>query len=505
MLHIRYTVFRMGLARWLYLLLPAAGCISNHADQAKSQSTFPTLPPTYIELTERQVTAVVEPFAFDSSDSYEPRTSDEYSRLKLINEIDCTMQPGRGVSADLATLSVPFKNSAQILVVGEDGVVFESDLPFVPDYSRIGHHKDGSVLVGFGDMKMNYTDTNPREFDESVRIYLNGRVVYEGTRTWDFDITDDGSSFAVHEAISEVTSRLLIADLDQRKITYYHLGVDATPSDGYEPGCWMSFTREQTELQVWCFESDPGGGGTYHLYPLQGDTMRKVIVNSRRGTLLTSSGTGYFVDLPDTDKAKEFGDVWKISRRKLNFETENVEDVWSRHYSFDSFHGTMAISENRSWLLLDGWRVHVLDTDTGDLKFKFPSTRDKESQLARLANVLPANATTSDLGRLGGVGFQGNLLSFYRSYGSIGSCSRVIRKHKDRLESLECKRQLRMKGRYRTVYDIYKMEDIEIDSLPNYRTEVYRDTSCNEATSTYRGLLNDDGRLVFRQSDSREN
>ena len=261
----------------------------------------------------------------------------------------------------------------------------------------------------------------------------------------------------------------------------------------------MSYSKQQTEVQIWCAQSDPKGEGTYHFYPLETNNTRRVRIDDGWSALLTSSELGYFVNMPDKDKAKEFGDVWKVSRRELNFETGLVESVWSKHVFVDTYGGSLEISNNGKWLLVNGWRVNVLDAKSGDILFEFPSVREKQTQLERLANVLPEKATTSDLGRLGGVGFTGDHLYFYRTYGSNRSCNRVIHGKSDRIESKECERESRKNGDYRIVHDTYEMEGIELDSLLSFRTDLIRETSCNHATPSYRGLLAVNGDLVFRR------
>lgn len=492
---------RSELVWWLVVCLLVSQCLLTHAEQTLHQSRKFNIPPTSIEMTEQQMTGTIEQVNWEHTGVVSNNHSDKLSQLKLIDEIDCLMRPGRGDATNLATLVAPHGSGARVLIVGQDGVLFEDDLPFEPDFTRIGQREDGSVVAGFGDMSVGYSKEHPRDHSKIARIYINDRVVYENTNIWNFDISRNGSSFAVHEAISERGSRLLVANIDRKQAFYHHLSNDATPWDGYEPGCTMSYSKQQTEVQIWCAQSDPKGNGTYHFFPLEGKNIRRVLIDDGWNALLTSSELGYFVNMPDEDMAKEFGDVWKVSRNKLNFETGLVENVWSQHVFVDTYGGSLEISDNRKWLIVNGYRVHVLDAKSGDILFHFPTVRDKQTQLKRLVNVLPENATTSDLGRLGGVGFTGNHLYFYRTYGSNRACNRVIHSRSDHIESKECERVLRKKGHYRVVHDIYEMDDIELGSLPSYRTDLVRETSCNRAMPTYRGLLEVDGRLVFRQPE----
>ena len=495
--HVQVPLFILSRKLWLALL--ASVCLVSHAEQTKNQPKKLNVPPTTISVSELQMMGTIEPTNWENTGVVSNNHSDELSRLKLIDEFDCLMHPGRGNASNLAALIAPYESGARVFIVGQDGVLFEDDLPFEPDFARIGKHEDGSVVAGFGDMSVGSSNVHPRDHNETARIYINDRIVYENTNIWNFDVAQNGSSFAVHEAISDRGSRLLVADIDGKKAFYHQLGNDVTPWDGYEPGCRLSYSKQQTEVQIWCAQSDPKGKGIYHFFPLEGNNIRRVLIDDGWNALLTSSELGYFVNMPDEDMAKEFGDVWKVSRRELNFESGLVENVWSKHVFVDTYGGSLEISDNGKWLIVNGYRVNVLDAKSGDILFEFPTVRDKQTQLERLANVLPKNATISDLGRLGGVGFAGDRLYFYRTYGSNRSCNRVIHEKSDRIESKKCERELRKSGLYRVVHDIYEMEDIQLESLPSYRADLIRETSCNRATPTYRGLFEVNGRLVFRQ------
>ena len=270
---------RIEVALRLVLCLSVVACSVIHAEQTGSQPKQLSVPPTSIKMTELEMSGTIEPVNWQTAGVASNDHSDELERLKLIDELDCSMEPGRGDASDLATLIAPHESGARVFVVGHDGVLFEDDLPFEPDYARIGQQADGTVVAGFGDMSVGFLNIHPREHAKTVRIYINDRVVYENTNVWNFDIARDGSSFAVHEAVAEDASRLVIANIDLIRATYYHLGNDATPSDGYEPSCRMSYSKQQTEVQIWCAQTDPKGKGTYHFYPLEGNKIRRVHID----------------------------------------------------------------------------------------------------------------------------------------------------------------------------------------------------------------------------------
>lgn len=212
---------------------------------------------------------------------------------------------------------------------------------------------------------------------------------------------------------------------------------------------------------------------------------------------MTSSENGFFVERPlDLDEDQR-GDVWQISRRKIQENESLNKDVWTKRLSFGSYSGSMRLSGDGRWLALDGWKFKVLNAETGETVFDFPMAGDKQSRLARESSVLGPGASVDDLGRIGYVRFVENKLLILQQYGSRSPCTATRGGEWDREGYLDCVERRRALGLYRTVADIYDMGNIKMDSKPDFRIETDRRGGCFKHSPLFGGLEERDGELVF--------
>ena len=89
------------------------------------------------------------------------------------------------------------------------------------------------MLAGFGDVRSNAGEFRPRDESEPVRICMDGQVIYESDKAWDFEIASDGSSFYAHEPMSGNASRLVVRNLDLGREDRHDLGSAFTPVSDY--------------------------------------------------------------------------------------------------------------------------------------------------------------------------------------------------------------------------------------------------------------------------------
>ncbi|MCY4056848.1 MAG: hypothetical protein OXG44_02485, partial [Gammaproteobacteria bacterium] len=136
----------------------------------------------------------------------------------------------------------------------------------------------------------------------------------------------------------------------------------------------------------------------------------------------------------------------------------------------------------------------LLDATTGEKVFEFPEV-DKTAQLARLASVLESGATVADVGGVTSYSFRDGQLLVYRQIGSTQSCSgRAGRSLED---YYKCVADLRRRGLYRTLIDVFDLATIEMDSKPRFRVDFDDRDQCAAGDFPLRGLQIHEGRLTF--------
>ena len=313
---------------------------------------------------------------------------------EVIGNPACLFQAGHGNAAGTGLVVLPAGRSARFEVLDGEGRVFGDALPFRPNHYRLAKHHDGSVIAGFADLRLNSLVRREEDTPEPIRIFRDGRVIYAADKVWNFGLAPDGSAFFVIEPGADHTSQLVIHNLAEGSEHQYDLGYKYTSSfDELPYGVQFSITGEQ----VMMVPSENGGGESFLFFPADGSASRTIPLEGPRYAIFESMKYGYVVvwqgkDQPNLIQKKQLR--WNASKN----EPESV-DVWSRPIDLEHFYGTMSLSNDGAWLILNAWVIHVLDTSTGETVFTFPIAKPyEEQQLARLSTVLKPGATVRDLG-----------------------------------------------------------------------------------------------------------
>lgn len=421
-----------------------------------------------------------------------------FSPSQVFADIECRMSTGRGEASGIALISLPHGEDFGFAVIDANGVIFDGVLPFQPHNFDLGRRPDGSVLVGVADLRRNSGIFRPGDTDEPLRIFHDGQIVYETQKAWEFDIASNGTSFVVHEPTSGGASRLMIQNLDRGTEDQVDLGSRYSKTNEYDSGILLRYSLDETEVALVSSREDSRGKGDYWFYSIKDGSSRQISVKHGLSALLTSSENGYFVEKPLDLEPDRHSDFWQISRRELYEDESKNKDIWTAKVSLGTFFGSMKLSGDGKWLALNGWNFKVLNTETGETVFRFPKTGDKPSRLARSLSVLGPNATEEDLGRLGPIQFVGNNLMFHQEYGSLSECSGNPSGEWDRTAYLECVDNQRNLGRYDTVADVFNMENIRINSQPDYRVKTNQRGRCSKRKSLLVGGLDEiEGKLVY--------
>jgi hypothetical protein len=430
----------------------------------------------------------------------------ELTPERMILNANCKMLGGSGPASDVAVVTSMNDVGATFAVLDESGQLISDKLNFHPHHFRIGRRSDGSVLVGFGDLRLNSGVFRSPDTDEPVRIYHDENIVYESSKVMDFDVAPDGSSFFALEPSPGGASRLVVRHIDSGTQKEIELGTKFSSSNDYEPGGHTPFySLDNSEIMFTPTHMDAMGVGEYWIYPVGDGRSRKVTVQDSWAAVLTSSENGYFVDRPDELSAEEAGKVWQVTRRRIDAASGSVEDLWTQRIHIERHYGGLTLSSNGRWLGMMGWDYKVFDTETGETIFTYPLAGNPTEKLARLAPVLPDGASISDMGRNGHVRFIGDSLVVFRIYGDTSSCSPKHGEEYDEVKRRECIRDLRLQDKYRTYFDVYDMNTIELESSPSYTTEVFEESTCMPALNSWSGLVDIDGQLAYRSQLRLEN
>ena len=428
----------------------------------------------------------------------------EFTPDQVILNVECRMLAGKGAARDVAVVTMPTAGGAEFVVLDNAGIRTRGQLDFWPNHTRIGRRSDGSVVFGFGALRRNSGVFRPPDSDEPVRIYHDDHVVYETNKAWDFDVAPDGTTFFLHQPSPGGHSRLVVNNIVRGTQVEHELGSKLTPVSAFSSEHAAQYSKEGSEIVFIPSHADAMGRGIYYFYPVGEGRTRRITVEGHWAALLTSSETGYFVDWPEDLSAEESGDVWQVTKRRLGPSSDEIVDLWSRRIRVEWFGGLLSLSQNGRWLGFSGWDYKVLDTATGDTVFSFPYAGNPAAKLARLAPVLPEGTTEEEMGRHGSMKFDGNHLVAYRIRGDASACGREPGEPWDPIKWRECLKEQRLNGTYQEFFDVWDMSTIEPESSPTVATQVYSESNCMPANPPWRGLIEVDGQLAFRASQTIE-
>ena len=418
-------------------------------------------------------------------------TDRELMPAEVIDNPDCRMRMGSGAASGLAVVVVPSANGAPFSVLDETGAVNTGALPFLPNHYKLGKRAEGSIVAGFGDLRLNQKGNRGKETPEPVRIYLDGQIIYEHDKIWQFGIANDGSSYWVVEPLGGRRSRSVIRNLDKGTERHHDLG-DIYASDGYDVPYRAFYTPDNNELHLRPGNVNyPEGAGTHYFFATGGGGKSRKVHIKEMGPFdkayLVSSEEGYFFSTGD-----EADPGYQVEKRRFDWTTGETETVWSQTGpSGVTTGGTVQITRDGAWLLFEtapasppvrarpmrdsDWTLYVLNASTGEPAFVFPRV-DKKAQLTRLANVLEPGATVEDVGSFAQTFINNDQLLVRRVFRTPGNID----------ES-------------RGAYDVFNMNTITLYGQPDFRVPTNRWLKNLCASESFPGKLQaqEDGKLAY--------
>ena len=191
-----------------------------------------------------------------------PLAEDRFAPEDVIGNRDCLFQAGYGNAAGTGLVVLPGIGGYAFEVLDGEGRVFGDVLPFNPNHYRLAKDRNGSILAGFADLRLNSLVYRDEDSPEPIRIFRDGQLIYEANKVWDFGLAPDGSAFFVIEPTADLTSQLLIYDLEQGTQYQHDLGYAYT-SQFDELPYTAQFTVTSNEVMM---APSPHGGSESHLF-----------------------------------------------------------------------------------------------------------------------------------------------------------------------------------------------------------------------------------------------
>ena len=440
----------------------------------------------------------------------EPRTHDGVFPLHgVIDNPDCHMRSGEQETRGLAVMLLPDGEISHFKVVDADGTVFEGSLPFVANHLRLGRRVDGTILVGFGDLRLNSRVFREEDTAEPVHIYEDGNLIYARQKVWDFDISRDGAAFFTAEPYDGESARLRIEHLDWGVVREYDLGTRMA-RHGFDIHATPMFLQSSDEVMLKSYSTLP-----HMFYPVDDRPVRSVDQVQRGGftTRFLSRNTAYYAELLDPDR-----EWWRIGRREYRWIDDEMQwtDTWIRELALHNFGIGLYVSDDGNHVIVEAWNRHVFNGTTGVTEFAFP-TEDAISQrpgmpsdAALRRRVVSEAYRNARVERLAGVwdpskapdpGGHGNLeitdglltsseVDFFRT---VEDCRTYVHDQYD-----ECVSKVSEEGLFRRdFYYVYDMATITPQASPDRRIERNRDHSCSGAWSAQKKVEIVDGRYRY--------
>ena len=366
------------------------------------------------------------------------------------------------------------KNRSKYSVYGDDGLVLEGDLPFIPNKQFIAQREDGSHLIAVADLRLNSKVLKDPSVDEPVRVYLDDQLIYQTEKALDLGVAPSGEGFYVLEPSASDTTQLHIYNLDTGNQYEVNLGY-ARQSIDNEITSSLRYSPTGNEIEL---ISRHGHQSTF--FPMTGGkpTHRNITYDEAHVVLYASSYIAY--------TAYHEQGVWKPIISKLRFESTGSNQYtveWFRKLEDMStlYEGALELQGNGEWLVINGSsHIKVLATETGQTKFSY--NRDEDAQKKALAHV--ASSSNARPGRISQVLVADDQVRFQRldSHIEVDLCYMHAQADLERglMKSLnECIEVYRQAGMHQEYYDHFPAdEDGNFASAPSHRTMFEPNSIC---------------------------
>jgi len=401
------------------------------------------------------------------------------------------MRVGSGNGRDLALVVVPGKDGARFAVVDGSGNVFADRLPFpAARDSVLARRADGSVLAGFGGsstpLRRPFRRTARFPFGpvvDGVVVYQDGQVIYaNGEASW-FGLAGDGSSFYAMEPMAGGAARLVIRNLDLGLETHHDLGELQSVDEGIFYIVRYAVGHSEVVIQPFDLFSHGSRSPEFSFFPTDGSEPRRLSVSLRGVPRFVSLNEGY---VPTVRRG--------IVKHEYRHEKGAVlvEERWSRDLTLGP------VSDDGNWVVgHSGTEAHVLDAATGETAFVHPWSTPVDHYRSRIHDGrLVLGSAVGDAEQITRCRGKREVVSRNQEDEPDGAVT--VHSVVDVTGEEACFADLRARGLYRTVHDVYDLRTLADGRPPDhYQVEYGEDPHCGSGDDPFGTLEVRDKQLVY--------
>ena len=441
---------------------------------------------------------------------------------EVFDNPDCMIRQGVGATKGTAVVVISDEGGgSRFKILDAEGTLFEGEFPFRGQEVSFGRSENQSMVVAVGDTRPNSGVLGENESPQPVRIYRGGSVVYEASNTRQFLVANNGSSFVTMERRPQKTHVLKIRRFEPFVEHEVDLGRRAL-SAGNHFLYGVGFSDDGREVKL----SPYRWGRPLRFFPVDpnGEPVAfwedETDVLDASAWLIPNRSLGYFIKgyhNPDSDWAR-----WRVWKETYEWENGMRQTTieWETHFHSNT-KGYGTLSNGGRYYIHMGEVVRVLNADTGELLFAFPTEKaygdapefkdrkrsETEGYERRVYQGKLARERLRSVEYPDEVGYPGSARTVYASDVELIINHTVLRggnldcRTVPAVEYFDCLDRARddRGARYEQVLDAFPIEGLTIDSEPARRSPYQREYSCVRQDILFQGLELVDGTFRFRR------
>ena len=287
----------------------------------------------------------------------------------------------------IAIVGIPSNNDGfEYEIVDQNGPVRSGKFEFAPHHIKFAVSPDGSMVVAAGRDRLHSSEVfEPK----GAEIHQDGSLIRSVQNVWDFRVAPDGNAFLTVEMDEDSQSILTIVNLKEGTEFQFDLGDELVPLGMHWPHV-LSFLPDSRYVPLIYGANDILDFGDYRTILFGVDGTKVTIDYQVFDWVYWESGQVGFVALNNKDC--NYATVSKI-----RFGPKGMREVlWYQvtHEIKRIYPGDIGVFASTPWIGLRDHTSHVLDRETGETVFTFPTGVGKEhEQMSRLEHLGEVDST----------------------------------------------------------------------------------------------------------------
>ncbi len=276
----------------------------------------------------------------------------------FIGEAGCRMLIRSPRAQSMVLMSVPTSTGSRFVLLDDERIVAEGQLPFIPRRMSLGFPEFASPLIAFS---VPSVDTEVRH---QLRVFRGSGEIFSAESVWDYGLAKDGSSYFVVEPVSVDSTRLRLRNFKQGSEKHFDLDqMYAADSEG-QPPYHAAYSHGETEIQFTPSAQDLNR--RYAFFPVGSGERRRVMVElqSKNSQVLFASSNMLYMATITQDRmyaeiikySAPVGAPWKLA------------EEWTTRLQASAYTGRLSLAEQGELLVVHGdAEPSILRTSNGEL------------------------------------------------------------------------------------------------------------------------------------------